>query len=1201
MAGSNESPVRTRSGKWPKPYSRSQRLKLDREVCQARRARGTPCGCRCDTHVQWGFEVESYVLRWLPVEELTRNSMGSPPRAMGPGEGKIADRPSQFEDQSAARPGPDALSIEGRPSRSLERPPRPAKPSSASFLPIPILLALMTLAGLAFGPSVYYDPAWLILLGNMLGVTAVGLVVSYVALRNYQATGRLQVLLLGCGVLTFGIGGAIAALVRSMSDGANLNVTIYNTSALLGGSCHLAAAFFLLTGVSPEAESKRRRFWLLLGYGGSALILLVLSGASFLGAVPPFFVQGVGPTVLRQGVLGTADLLFLFSFIIFLGSYLRTRDAFLYWYACALVLTCISLTAFLVEHSVGSPVGWVGRLSQYLGGAYFLVSLIKAARKAESRGTSLDMVLTDSLSGAEERFRALAENSPDAIFRFDRQLNLLYVNAAGQRLFRRRPGALIGRPMGDLGLPAPQAEVLRGAVRRVFDTGGQVQVEERFSVGGGARFVEARCVAERGSEGEVVNVLMVTRDITDRKRADEEVKRTLESIGDGFFAVDAQWRFVYVNEVAERVLGIRRDAVLGRSHWEVFPLTVGTQLEAQYRRAAAGEVRDFENYFEPWARWFHNRCFPREGGGMSVYFEDITERKRAEDERERLVGELREAQGRVAADLDGMTQLQKVGSLFLREGSLEPVLTEIVDAAIAISGADFGNIQILDARSGDLRLAAQRGFPGWWLDHWKTAPRGRGSCGTALERGERVIVEDVEQSPIFVGTPNLEIQRRAGIRAVQSTPLMSRSGDPLGMVSTHYRKPGRPDERALRLLDLLARQTADIIERARAEEAMRSANARLLEADQRKNEFLAVLSHELRNPLAPIANSLYVLERAGGGGGEAERAKRIIGRQVSQLSSLIDDLLDVTRITRNKVQLSKARLELNEVVRSAVEDNRSSFERADVRLELSLAPGPVQVVADRTRIAQIVGNLLQNSAKFTSSGGRTRVSVAAEGSEAIVRVVDDGIGIAGETLARLFQPFMQADQTLDRSKGGLGLGLALVKGLVELHGGSVSAHSQGIGKGAELVVRLPLDTGAAVEQAATRVRAPGARRRVLVIEDNIDAADSLRQALELSNHEVQVAYSGPEGIAKVRESRPDVVLCDIGLPGMSGLDVARVLRADPGSRVPLLVALSGYALPEDLQRAHEAGFDRHLTKPPSMEKLEELLAEMPGTSHARSS
>jgi PAS domain S-box-containing protein len=382
--------------------------------------------------------------------------------------------------------------------------------------------------------------------------------------------------------------------------------------------------------------------------------------------------------------------------------------------------------------------------------------------------------------------------------------------------------------------------------------------------------------------------------------------------------------------------------------------------------------------------------------------------------------------------------------------------------------------------------------------------------------------------------------------------------------------------------------STDVDDQIRAETA-------LLEADRRKNEFLAVLSHELRNPLAPIKNSLFVLDHAAPGSERARRARTIIERQVVQLASLVDDLLDVTRITRNKIHLQRERLELGAVVRRTVEDHRSLFEGREVRVELAEWPRPLHVFADATRLAQVVGNLLQNAAKFTPAGGSARIAVAEEGAGAAVRVTDTGIGLRPETLERLFEPFVQGDTDLDRRRGGLGLGLALVKGLVELHGGTVAAESAGVGRGATFVVRLPLDRRAAgkpVEPATVAA----ARCRVLVVEDNRDAASSLRDALELAGHEVDVAADGREGIVKARALHPDLVLCDIGLPELDGYEVARALRADPATARLRLVAISGYALPDDVRRAREAGFDHHLAKPPDLARLRELLAETPDHS-----
>lgn len=378
----------------------------------------------------------------------------------------------------------------------------------------------------------------------------------------------------------------------------------------------------------------------------------------------------------------------------------------------------------------------------------------------------------------------------------------------------------------------------------------------------------------------------------------------------------------------------------------------------------------------------------------------------------------------------------------------------------------------------------------------------------------------------------------------------------------------------------------DITELKRVEEALR-------EADRRKNDFIATLSHELRNPLSPIRNSIYVLEHTVPGGEQAKRALAVIDRQSERLARLVDDLLDVTGITRNKIKLQLKILDLNELVRQTIEDQRCLFETAEVHIELHPAPGPVWVNGDWNRLAQVVDNLLQNAAKFTGRGGATSVTIGVDDADqrAVIQVADTGMGMAPELVLRLFQPFSRADSALDRGKGGLGLGLALVKGLVELHGGAVTARSDGINKGgSEFIVRLPMgkEQNAAAQPGQS---ATGSGRRVLIIEDNIDAADSLREVLEFSEHKVEVAYNGPEGIAKAREFFPDVVLCDIGLPGMDGYEVAQVFRADEALKGAHLIALSGYAQPEDLRRSSEAGFERHLAKPPSIAKLDELLAK----------
>ncbi len=366
-------------------------------------------------------------------------------------------------------------------------------------------------------------------------------------------------------------------------------------------------------------------------------------------------------------------------------------------------------------------------------------------------------------------------------------------------------------------------------------------------------------------------------------------------------------------------------------------------------------------------------------------------------------------------------------------------------------------------------------------------------------------------------------------------------------------------------------------------------NRRLQEADRRKNEFLGVLSHELRNPLAPIVHALYILDHVPPESEQARAARVVISRQVEQLTRLVDDLLDVTRISRGKLQLHRRPIDLADTVRRTVEDHQALFTRRDIAVEVEIAPDRLVANADPTRIAQIVGNLLQNAAKFTNAGGRVRVILARDGGTAVLRVSDTGIGIAHDMLRNIFEPFTQADDSLHRSSGGLGLGLALVRGLTSMQGGTVIVASEGLGRGAEFTVVLPVDDAVPLAAAARESPGPAPHRRVLVIEDNLDAAEVLRVMLEMREHEVEVAHDGREGLARLRAFRPDVVLSDIGLPELDGYAVARAVRADPALAGTVLVAISGYALPSDQRQALEAGFDEHLAKPVPLERIEEIL------------
>jgi PAS domain S-box-containing protein len=430
----------------------------------------------------------------------------------------------------------------------------------------------------------------------------------------------------------------------------------------------------------------------------------------------------------------------------------------------------------------------------------------------------------------------------------------------------------------------------------------------------------------------------------------------------------------------------------------------------------------------------------------------------------------------------------------------------------------------------------------------------------------------------------------AGYQSVALFPVRA-DGEIIGLLQLNDRREGRFSPEVLRFFEGLADNIGLAVKRKQAEVALAAAKTAAEEANRQKDYFLAVLGHELRNPLAPIRNAIALMKRLGPPEPALQRSRDMIDRQVTHMTRLIDDLLDVSRIANGKITLRKEEVDLTQLVQAAVEDHRPLLEGNGLHVDFRAPEQSLWVYGDAARITQIVGNLLQNANKFTNRGGRVTVSVGKDtDGAAIVTVTDTGIGMDAATLKRIFEPFTQVDSSIDRSRGGLGLGLALAQGLVKLHGGEICADSVGLGKGAQFVFTLPsIVHKQTVAKPASSPRAIRAQR-ILVIEDNQDAAETLKMLLELSGHAVAVAHSGTEGVEQARRHKPEVVLCDVGLPGMNGYEVARALRADPELRSAYLIAMTGYGQDEDKRQALEAGFDHHITKPTDFEALERLLA-----------
>ena len=794
----------------------------------------------------------------------------------------------------------------------------------------------------------------------------------------------------------------------------------------------------------------------------------------------------------------------------------------------------------------------------------------------------------ETLRASEERFRTLADNARDSIVRFDREGRYLYVNPFVMRTLGLSAEAIVGRTPEELGRNVG-VENWEARLREVFASGQPLRIDRRSVEG---RWYDVRLIPEL-RDHHVETVLALSRDITDRKRAEEDFQKAharttavLEGIADAFYSLDDQWRFVMVNPAAERApFGRPARELLGKVIWDLFPNMVGTRIHRHYLDAV--EKGSQEHYEAPSPlnhRWYEVFMFPR-AGGLDVYLRDIDDRKRVE----RLYA-----------------VLSQVNEAIVRTPGEQLLFHEV--CRIVAEHGDFPLAWIGIVEGGTVQPVAASGPEQSYLSEIKVevgGELGKGPTGTCVSEDRPVVNNDFATNP---GTlPWRQPALRHGFRASAAFPLR-KDGKAIGALTLYASRPGVFDAAELRLIESLCADLSYALtaleherKRTEMEHALRAANVQLIEADQRKNEFLAVLSHELRNPLTPVRNSLYILQREPGGD-QGKHALDVLDRQIGQLVRLVDDLLDITRISRNKIQLRRTPLDFHDLVRRTLDDYRFLFAERSIAVETVFATEPLPIHGDHERLAQVIGNLLQNAAKFTPVGGRVRIDTAAVPARgrAVLRVLDNGAGIEPALLRRLFQPFMQAEATLDRSKGGLGLGLALVKGLVEMHGGEVCAHSDGPGKGTELIVELPLDATSALTAHPNTTGQETRSRRVLIIEDNIDAADSLRAVLEISAHEVEVAHRGPEGLAKARHFQPEIVLCDIGLPGMDGYEVARAFRADETLKDIFLVALSGYALPEDLQRAREAGFARHLAKPPSIEKIQALLNSAPRRPSKRS-
>jgi PAS domain S-box-containing protein len=680
-------------------------------------------------------------------------------------------------------------------------------------------------------------------------------------------------------------------------------------------------------------------------------------------------------------------------------------------------------------------------------------------------------------------------------------------------------------------------------------------------------------------DGSVRGCLGVVTDITLRRR-EEEAKAFLaaivESSSDAILGKSLDGVIYSWNSGAERLFGYRAAEIIGRSIELIVPPEKWEEERALLERLRRGEPVE---HYETVRLGQDGRRIDvsltispvRNGAGQiiaaSSVARDITAQRRVERALRRQNDQLK-----VLSETAGYLLTVENPDAMLR-GLFEHIREQLeIDAYFYFVVEDSGEALVLASCAG-IGQDAVGGI--------QRIPIGQSVCGDVALNRRPVVASHIQDS----ADPRLRLVKSLGIRSYVCNPLIAGSRL-VGTLSFGSRSKDRFEDHELEFMRTLCHYVAAAGERVSLISGLRA-------ADRRKDEFLATLAHELRNPLAPIVHGLGVIRMVCEERPAAVLAYQMMERQVNHLVCLVNDLLEISRITRGTIALRRRPVDLGSIIDSAIETSTPLIEAAGHRFELRMPPGPVTLDADPVRLAQVIANLLNNAAKYTEPGGDILLSARLEGAEVAIAVRDSGVGIPPDMLARIFEMFTQVDRSLKSSQDGLGIGLTLARGLVQMHGGRIEARSDGPGRGSEFTVRLPaLATGAKTgEQPPEQPgRQQAARRRILVVDDNVDAAESLGMLLELLGHEVQVLTSGASVRESARAYRPDFILLDIGLPGMDGFEVAEQLRADPVFDEVFLVAMTGYGCEEDRRRSREAGFDRHLVKPVSLELLEQLLA-----------
>jgi PAS domain S-box-containing protein len=816
-------------------------------------------------------------------------------------------------------------------------------------------------------------------------------------------------------------------------------------------------------------------------------------------------------------------------------------------------------------------------------------------RVAHVGGMAIDVTehqqAEEALRGSEARYRAIVESQSEMVCRFRPDGEILFVNGAYARVRGVTPESLVGLSFWQF-VPQRDRPHVMAMLAGLRPDAPEVCIENRFQTSQGIRWIlwtnHALTFDAHGRASEVQSSGI---DITDRKRAEAaleakeaELQLVAETTPLILTRCNRELRYLFANRAAAALFGRTPEQMIDQPIAQVMGPQAFELIKPHIEQVLRGEPVEYEAlipYGTVGPRWMRVNYVPDRDAhgqvtGWVASIVDITDRKRVEQTAQFLA----DASAALAELKDDETTLQRIATLAV------PFFSDWCAVDMLQADGSLRRLAVMHADPAKVKYAyeLQRRYP--------PDPQAPHGIFKVLRTGKPEMVKQITDEQIVTAARDEEhrrVLRDLGLKSYICVPLISR-GKALGALTFVTAESHRCyDWAELRAAEDLAQRVVIALENSSLYRALK-------EADRRKDEFLATLAHELRNPLAPIRNSLHILRLAGAEGAVAEPVREMLERQVNHMVRLVDDLLEVARITQGQIELRAQPIELAAVVRSAVETSRPLLEAARHQLAISLPTEPLVLQADPVRLAQVLSNLLNNAAKYTDDGGQIQLSVRREANDAVICVRDNGIGIPPAMLPKVFEPFTQINRTYGRAQGGLGIGLTLVRSLVEMHGGSVKAQSAGPGQGSEFIVRLPLAerTSGAYPQGDDGPRlAAMAPRRILVVDDNRDAADTLAMLLRFLGADVCTAHDGLAALEALKTYRPSVIVLDLGMPGMDGFEVARRVRQEPTGHEITLIALSGWSQEEDRRRSQEAGIDHHLVKPVDLDALQALLSNLP--------